>query len=75
MTKSLLEFYNDKDTKNNVQEYLVQFLKEEAVRLLMAKEEVKGVAEAKEYIDKAFDNMDTLFAPKSKSKKQKNEAR
>ena len=75
MTNSLLEFYKDKTTKNDVQAYLVQFLKDEAVRMLMDKEDVKGVAEAKEYIDKAFENLDLLFSPKVKGKKIINEAR
>lgn len=73
--KSLQEFWNDKDTKNNVQEYLINYLKEEAVRKLFDKEDVSAVAEAKEMIDKAFTNMDLLFEPKAKQKEQVNEAR
>lgn len=62
--KSLQEFYNDKDTKDNVQAYLVDFLEKEAVRKVFAKEDVSAVAEAKEMIDKAFDNMDLMFQKK-----------
>ena len=75
MPRSLQEFHENADMKNNVHEYLVAFLKEEAVRKLMDKELVIGVAEAKEYIDKAFENLDVLFASKSESKEIKNEAR
>jgi hypothetical protein len=75
MKKPLSEFYRDTATKDNVHEYLVQFLKDEAVRMLMAKEEIKGIAEAKEFIDKAFENMDYLFGAKAKKKDQVNEAR
>lgn len=73
--KSLQEFWNDKDTKNNVQEYLINYLKEEAVRKLFDKEDVSAVAEAKEMIDKAFTNMDSMFESKAKAKEQVNEAR
>ena len=73
--KSLQEFYQDTDTKNNVHEYLIQYLKDEAVRMLMAKEEPYAVADAKEVIDKAFYNLEVLFSPKVKEKEKVNEAR
>lgn len=72
---SLQEFNNDKDTKKNVQEYLIQFLTEKAVKKVFAKEDVSAVAEAKEMIDEAFDNLELLFKPKRKIKKSVNEAR
>jgi len=73
--KSLQEFYYDTDTKNNVHEYLIQYLKDEAVRMLMDREEPYAVADAKEVIDKAFDNLELLFSPKVKEKEQINGAR
>ena len=73
--RSLLEFYQDKDTRENVHNYLVEFLKEEAVRKLFNKEDVSAVAEAKEMIDKAFENMNIIFAKKETSKQPINEAR
>ncbi len=73
--KSLQEFYQDIETRNNVHLYLIEFLKEEGVRMLMDKEDTKGIAEAKEFIDKAFENMDLLFSPKVGKKEQVNEAR
>jgi hypothetical protein len=73
--KPLFEFWKDSSTRDNVHEYLVQYLKDEAVRMLMDKEDVIGIAEAKEFIDKAFDNMDLLFESKPKSKKIINESR
>lgn len=73
--KSLQEFYQDTTTKDNVHSYLIDFLKEEAVRKLFDKEDVSAVAEAKEMIDKAFENMDVIFRPKLEAKEQINEAR
>ena len=72
---SLQEFYQDTDTKNNVHEYLVQFLKEEVVRLAFEEKEVSGAVLAKNSIDAAFENMEVLFSPKPKGKEQVNEAR
>jgi hypothetical protein len=43
--------------------------------MLMDKEDVKGVSEAKEFIDKAFENMDYLFQSKPKKKEQINQSR
>lgn len=72
---SLLEFYQNEDMRNNVYEYLVQFLKDEVVRLAFEEKEVNGVVLAKNSIDNAFENMDILFSPKSKEKEITNEAR
>lgn len=73
--KSLLEFYNDKDTKENVKNYLIEYLRGEAVRKVFDKEDVSAVAEAKDIIDKAFENMDNMFAKKPISRETKNESR
>lgn len=73
--KSLQEFYQDKHTRENVHSYLIDFLKEEAIRKVFDKEDVSAVAEAKEMIDRAFENMDIIFKPKLETKEQINEAR
>ena len=73
--KSLQQFYLETDTRDNVKNYLIEFLKEEAVRKIFAKEDVSGVAEAKEVIEKAFYNLEVKFEPKSKPKEPINEAR
>lgn len=68
--KSLIEFYQETDTKNNVHEYLLQFFKEEAVRRLMNREDAIALADATDMLNKAFENMDILFSPKVKEKEQ-----
>lgn len=73
--KSLQEFYNDKDTRENVKEYLLQFYKEEAVRKLMNREDAIALADATELLNKAFDNMELMFDKKSGIKRNINEAR
>ena len=65
MSKSLLEFYNDKDMKDNVYNYLISELEKEAIKRVFDKEDVTAVADAKIVIEKAFDNLDTLFDSKA----------
>jgi len=73
--KSLQRFYNDKDTKDNVHNYLIDYLEKEAIRRVFDREDVSAVADAKEVIDKAFDNLEVLFDPKVGKTEQINEAR
>ena len=73
--KSLLSFYNDKDTKENVYNYLVDYLEKEAVKRVFDREDVSAIADAKEVIDKAFSNLEVLFNKKVEKKEQINEAR
>lgn len=79
--KSLQEFYNDKETRDNVHHYLTDFIKEEAVKALFNREATEtymnpeSIADAKELVDRAFENMETLFSPKVKKKNLGNEAR
>jgi hypothetical protein len=78
--KSLQEFNQDKETRNNVHQYLVDFMQQEAVRILFNRENTENymnpesIADAKELVDRAFDNLDILFNPKQK-KRLDNEAR
>lgn len=73
--KSLQTFYQDTDTKDNVHTYLVEYLEKEAVRRVFEREDVSAVADAKEIINQAFENMETLFSPKVVGKEIINESR
>ena len=73
--RSLIEFYKDEDTRENVHNYLTEFLSQEAVKKVFNKEDVSAVAEAKEVIDKAFENMGIMFQETKVGKEQINEAR
>jgi hypothetical protein len=73
--KSLQEFYNDKDTRENVKAYLLQFYKDEAVKMLMNREDAVALADATELLEKAFENMSVLFDKKAINKNIINEAR
>lgn len=41
--------------------YLIDFLKEKAIEKVFDKEDVSAVAEAKELIDDAFENLEVLY--------------
>ena len=75
--KSLLEFYKDAETRENVYNYLVEFMTDEAVKTLFddGEESAYAIAEAKKIIDKAWDNMDLMFESKDKKKDIINQSR
>lgn len=72
---SLQTFYQDKDMRDNVHEYLVEFFKEEAVKRLLDREDGVALADAIEMTDQAFEHLEILFDPKSNVRELKNEAR
>lgn len=72
---SLQEFYENKELKNNIYEYLIEFCKVQAIEKTFNREPTEHIAEAKEVIDKAFENLDTLFAKTQINKQIINEAR
>ncbi len=61
--------------REEVKTYLIDFLKVQAIEKAFNREDTSAVAEAKEVLEKAFNNLDILFASKSESKELKNEAR
>lgn len=75
MPSALKDFYLNEVMKNDVKEYLISFLREQAIEKTFNREDTSAVAEAKEVLDKAFDNLEILFASKSEVKEVINEAR
>lgn len=75
MPSSLKDFYLNEVMREDVKTYLIDFLKVQAIEKSFNREDTSAVAEAKEVLDKAFENLDILFATKSNSKEQVNEAR
>ena len=72
---ALKDFYLNEVMRNEVKTYLIDFLKIQAIKKTFAKEDVSGIADAKEAIDAAFDELEVLFSPPVKEKEIKNEAR
>ncbi|MCK9370994.1 hypothetical protein M0R04_13875 [Candidatus Dojkabacteria bacterium] len=75
MPSSLKDFYLNEVMRNDVKTYLIDFLKVQAIEKAFNREDTSAVAEAKEALDKAFDNLEVLFSPQVKEKEQINEAR
>ena len=61
---SLQEFHENKDLKNNVHNYLIEYLEGLAIERVFNKEDTTGIADAREVIDKAFEHLDVLFDSK-----------
>ncbi len=73
MPSSLKDFYLNEAMRNDVKDYLIQSLKDEAINRLFdegSEAPVYGFSEAKNLIERAFDNLEVLFAPKSEGKEQ-----
>lgn len=75
MPSALKDFYLNEVMREEVKTYLIDFLKVQAIEKAFNREDTSAVAEAKEVLEKAFNNLDILFASKSESKELKNEAR
>lgn len=69
---ALRDFYHDKETRKEVQDYLSAFLDAEVLKKVYKGEDVKPIGEAKAVLEKAFENLDTIFASKLKKKKVMN---
>lgn len=75
MPSSLKDFFLNEVMRNDVKIYLIDYLKTQAIEKAFAKEDINGIAEAKEVLDKAFSNLEILFEPEHKGKEPINEAR
>jgi hypothetical protein len=71
----LKDFYVNTAMRDEVKTYLIDFLKIQAIDKAFKKEDTSAIAEAKEIIDKAFDELDLLFSPQVQEKEVKNPAR
>jgi hypothetical protein len=72
---TLQEFYFDEKLRKEVQSYFLDYLKLQAIEKAFSKESTEHIGEAKEVLDKAFDNLEYLFAKGSSKKEQKNQSR
>lgn len=75
MPSSLKDFYLNETMRTEVRAYLEDYLKLLAVERAFAKEDVSGIADAREIIEKAFENLEAEFRIMSGGKDIKNEAR
>ena len=62
----LIQFQQDEHTRDAVREFFIQQLGEMAIARVFEREDVSGIADAKETIDKAFSKLQDLYEPKKK---------
>lgn len=72
---TLQELWNDHDSLPEVKKFLISFLTATGVQKIFNGEDTKYIGEAKYILEKAFDEIDNMFAPKKKKKTIKNESR
>lgn len=63
MKKTLERFYRDESLREDVKEFLVEYLGEYTVKRAFAREDVSGVADARAVIDEAFSKLRELYEP------------
>ena len=72
---TIRQLWEDKESLVEVRNFLTAFLTEFGVKKMFSGEDTKAVGEAKDILDKAFDELDDMFGPKKKKKETKNQAR
>lgn len=55
-------FYADKATKKEVYDYILNYLGEYAKEKVLTRGDISGIADAKDIIEKAFENLDIIYA-------------
>lgn len=71
----LRAFNGDIATKEAVMEYVTDFIAEEALKRMFAKEDVAHIADAKTLLDKAFDQLSMTYGIKEQPTEPTNQAR
>lgn len=64
----LKEFYQDKELVKEFKDYLDRFIELKAIEKVFGREDTLAVADAKEMIDGAFEQLEVEFAPKPKKR-------
>lgn len=73
--ETLRRFNSDKGTKADLKEYIVAFIGNKAVELMFERKDTSHIADAKDLIDQAFQQLDIDFNPKIINNEPTNEAR
>ena len=71
----LQQFNNDVHLRNEVIAFLNDFIEQEAVKRVYAREDVSAVADAKELVDLAFAELNNLYGIKDKAPKPISQAK
>jgi len=69
------DFYLNEGMREEVRLYLLKFLTDKAVEKVFAQEDTKAIAEARDVIEEAFNNLEIIFQKKVEGKEMLNGAR
>lgn len=72
---TLQELWNDHQSLPIIKNFLISFLTDVGVKKMFSGENVASIGEAKDIIEKAFDELDHMLGPKTKKKPVKNQSR
>jgi len=61
MNQLLNQFYNDEQTRNELVQFLHDFIDQEAISRVYNREDVSAVADARELIDLAFSELQNIY--------------
>lgn len=64
----LVIFYRDETMRDAVKDFMVAQLEQMAIDRTFNKEDITGIAEAKELVDKTFSKLKELYSPEPKIK-------
>lgn len=71
----LRAFTGDVNTKEALKDFIFDVINREALLKMYAKEDVTHIADAKELIDKAFEELDEVYGLKEKQNVASNQAK
>ena len=71
----LRRFQTDANLRNEVIAFIGNFIEQEAVNRVFKREDVSSVADAKELIDLAFNELENLYGIKKETPQRKNQSR
>jgi len=71
----LSRFNGDKNTRTEVLNYLNYFVATYASEMVLTRKDVSGIADAKDIINKAFENLDIIYAVPERTGEQTNQAK
>ena len=71
----LNQFYNDEQTRNELIQFIHNFIDQEGLSRIYNREDVSSVADARELIDLAFSELENIYGIKEKVAQRKNQSR
>lgn len=75
MNQLLNQFNNDVHTRDEVIDFIHEFINQESLKRVYERADVSGIADAKELIDLAFSSLDDIYGIRNKTPVSKNQSK